>query len=106
MALNLRSRLRRGNLCLASPIAGSLESRPYSVVGIDHEVVVKLFEQTTQVLEWGKLLEVLASHARSTIGAERCRAAALPTELAEAKRRQEETVEIARLQETADPLPS
>lgn len=67
---------------------------------------MRLIEQTTQVLEWGKLLEVLASHARSTMGAARCRAAALSTGLAEAQRRQQETVEVARLQEATDPPPS
>ncbi|HSB45151.1 MAG TPA: endonuclease MutS2 [Nitrospira sp.] len=106
MAMNLRNGLRGGILCLASPMAGSLESSPHSVTGLGHEVIVKLFEQTTQVLEWGKLLEVLASHGRSTMGAARCRAAVLPTDLVEAQRRQEETVEVARLQETADPPPS
>ncbi len=67
---------------------------------------MKLFEQTTQVLEWGKLMESLASHTRSTMGAARCRAAMLAGDLTEAQRRQRETVEMLSLQETADPLPS
>lgn len=65
-----------------------------------------LFEQTTQVLEWGKLLEVLAAHTRSSIGAAQSRSVMLTTDLHEARRRQEETTEMARLQEGADPIPT
>jgi DNA mismatch repair protein MutS2 len=67
---------------------------------------VDLFAQTVQVLEWRKLLEVLASHTRSTMGAARCRAAVLTADLSDAQRRQQETTEMARLQESADPMPT
>lgn len=67
---------------------------------------MNLFEQTRQVLEWGKLLEVLSSHARSTMGVVRCQAAVLPTDLAEAQRRQQETAEMVQLQEGTDPVPT
>jgi len=67
---------------------------------------VNLFEQTIQVLEWGKLLEALAVHARSTMGASQCRAAALTSNLAEAQRRQHATAEMVRLQEGTDPAPT
>ena len=66
---------------------------------------MELFEQTTQVLEWGRLLEILALHARSTMGAERCRRVILTAELQVARRWQQETAEMARLQESLDPIP-
>lgn len=65
-----------------------------------------LFEQTTQVLEWGKLLEALATHTRSTLGAAGVRSCVLTTDLEEARRGQQETTEMARLQEGADPMPT
>jgi DNA mismatch repair protein MutS2 len=66
---------------------------------------VNLFEQTTQVLEWPRLLEALAEHARSTMGAARCRALELATSLHEAQRRQQETTEMGQLQESGEALP-
>ncbi len=65
-----------------------------------------LFEQTAQVLEWSKLLEHLASHARSSLGAARCRSMALTVDLEEAVRRRDQTTEAVRLQDSDDPLPS
>src|SRR5262245_12483106 len=65
-----------------------------------------LFDHTLQVLDWAKLLDVLASHARSSLGAARCRNLALTTDLEEARRRQEETLEMARLQEAPEAIPT
>ncbi|MBA5865251.1 MAG: hypothetical protein GDA67_00980 [Nitrospira sp. CR1.3] len=65
-----------------------------------------LFEHTAQVLEWAKLLEALGAHARSSMGIARCRTLSLTSELAEAQRRQLETLEMARLQEGVDPMPA
>lgn len=67
---------------------------------------MNLFEQTTQVLEWPKLLEALAGHARSTMGAARCRALELATSLDDSQRRQQETTEMGELQESGDALPT
>jgi len=68
--------------------------------------VVNLLEQTIKVLEWGKVLEVLASHAHSTMGVMRCKSAVLTADLAEAQRRQGETSEMVQLQEHTDPVPT
>jgi DNA mismatch repair protein MutS2 len=65
-----------------------------------------LFEQTLQVLEWGALLDVLATHTRSTRGAIRIRACTFAVDLEEADRKQRETTEMARLQDGADPMPT
>ena len=65
-----------------------------------------LFEQTTQVLEWGKLLDALATYTRSTLGAARTRSCPLTTELDEARRWQQETTEMVRLQEGMDTVPT
>ena len=67
---------------------------------------MNLFEQTTQVLEWPRLLEVLAGHARSTMGAARCRALELATDLEDAELRQQETTEMGQLQESCETLPT
>ena len=67
---------------------------------------MNLFEQTTQVLEWPRLLEALAGQARSTMGAARCRALELATDLHDAQRRQQETTEMGQLQDAGEGLPS
>lgn len=67
---------------------------------------MNLFAKTTQVLEWPRLLEALACHARSTMGAARCRALDLATDLEEAQRRQQETTEMGRLQDAGEGLPA
>ena len=67
---------------------------------------MNLFEQTTQVLEWPRLLEALAGHARSTMGAARCRALELATDLHDAQRRQQETTEMGQLQDAGETLPT
>lgn len=65
---------------------------------------MNLFEKTTQVLEWPRLLEALACHARSTMGAARCRSLDLATDLEAAQRRQQETTEMGRLQDAGESL--
>src|SRR5262249_54083950 len=69
-------------------------------------VAVSLFEQTTMVLEWPRLLETLAGHARSTMGAARCRALELTTSLHDAVRCQWETTEMGQLQASGEALPT
>ena len=58
------------------------------------------------VLEWPRLLEALAGHARSTMGAARCRALELATSLHEAQRRLQETTEMGQLQASGWALPT
>lgn len=65
-----------------------------------------LFEQTRCVLEWEKLLDALASQARSTMGAARSRIGKLSDDLQEARRLQSETVEMSHLQDSPDPMPT
>lgn len=71
-----------------------------------HGVSVNLFEKTTTVLEWPRLLEALAGHARSTMGAARCRTLDLAIDLDNAQRRQQETTEMGRLQDAGEGLPA
>ncbi|WP_455378333.1 endonuclease MutS2 [Petrachloros mirabilis] len=65
-----------------------------------------LFQQTRRVLEWQKLLDALASYARSTIGAARSRIAKLTDNLQEARRLQLETAEMVNLQDGPEPMPT
>jgi DNA mismatch repair protein MutS2 len=67
---------------------------------------VNLFEQTTMVLEWPRLLDALASHAQSTMGATRCRAFELAADLQDSQRRQQETTEMRYLQASGEALPT
>ena len=60
----------------------------------------------SQVLEWPRLLDVLAQQAQSALGAARCRALSLSDELAVARRRQQETTEMVRLLEGDEPMPA
>ncbi|MGQ0812679.1 MAG: endonuclease MutS2, partial [Nitrospiraceae bacterium] len=53
-----------------------------------------------------RLLDVLASHAHSPMGAARCRSLLAVTELQTAQNKQQETVEMATLGETTDPFPT
>jgi DNA mismatch repair protein MutS2 len=66
---------------------------------------VNLFEQTTKVLEWPRLLDALAGHARSTMGAARCRALELASGLQDSQRRQQETTEMGQLHASGEALP-
>ena len=67
---------------------------------------MNLFEQTTRVLEWPRLLEALAGHARSTMGAARCRALDLAIDLHDAQQRLHETTEMGQLQDAGEGLPA
>jgi len=59
-----------------------------------------------QVLEWPRLLDLLARHAQSAMGAVRCRSLPLAGELGAAHRRQQETTEMVRLSASDEPPPS
>ncbi|NOS83051.1 MAG: endonuclease MutS2, partial [Nitrospira sp.] len=65
---------------------------------------MNLFEQSRVVLEWPRLLEALAGHARSTMGAARCRTLELATNLHDSQQRQQETTEMGELQASGDAL--
>lgn len=65
-----------------------------------------LLQQAMKVLEWDRVLEVLAGQARSSMGAERCRTLALETDLDAAEARLQETSEMVSLEERGDPFPS
>ncbi|THJ25225.1 MAG: endonuclease MutS2 [Nitrospira sp. CG24E] len=67
---------------------------------------MNFFEQTTTVLEWSRLLDTLAGHARSTMGAMHCRALELATSLHDAQQRQQETTEMGQLQVSGEALPT
>lgn len=64
-----------------------------------------MFDQTTDALEWEKLLALLAAHTRSTRGATCVRSGGLATDLPEARRRQQLTTEMAKLLDGPDPIP-
>jgi len=77
------------------------------------EVVDRLFDMNEtlpdyamQVLEWPRVLEFLAQHAQSTIGAASCRSLLLSSDLADARLRQQETSEMVALLEGSDPMPA
>lgn len=63
-------------------------------------------EQAAQAVEWPRVLEFLSQHARSTIGAARCRSLPLSSELASVSMRQHETTEMVGLLEGNDPVPA
>jgi DNA mismatch repair protein MutS2 len=65
-----------------------------------------LFQQALAVLEWPRLLDVVAGQARSAMGVERCRSLALETDLQAAEARSQETTEMVALRESDDPFPS
>ena len=65
-----------------------------------------LHREAEKVLEWPKLLDALAAHARSSLGNSRCRALPLAVDLEHARMNQEETTEMVALQEGADTFPS
>ena len=65
-----------------------------------------LLRQTITVLEWDRVLDMLAGRARSAMGVERCRALALESEVDAAERRLNETTEMAALLDSDDPFPS
>ena len=59
-----------------------------------------------KVLEWAKVLDALANHAQSALGAQACRTLALESDLNEAQRRQDETSEAAALRAGPNPFPT
>ncbi len=65
-----------------------------------------LLDQSKKALEWDRLLEAAASHAKSTLGADRCRRMALSKDLAQAREWLEATSQMAALREIPEPLPS
>lgn len=65
----------------------------------------KLQREAAKVLEWGKLLEVLASFAQSAVGAEQCRSLRLEHDVAHALVRQRETSDMVLLRAGVDPFP-
>ncbi len=65
-----------------------------------------LSEHAAQALEWPRLLEILAQHAQSAMGAAQCRSLSLSSGLADACLRQQETTEMVNLQGGSDPMPA
>jgi DNA mismatch repair protein MutS2 len=68
-------------------------------------MIKALSDHAMQVLEWPRLLEVLAEHAQSPIGVARCRSLPLSSDLVEARLRQQETNEMVTLLGGSDPVP-
>jgi DNA mismatch repair protein MutS2 len=67
---------------------------------------MNLFEQAAMVLEWPRMLEVLATHARSTMGVARCRALELATSLQDSQRYQQQTTEMEQIQASGEAQPA
>jgi DNA mismatch repair protein MutS2 len=65
----------------------------------------KLQSEACKVLEWAKLLDLVAAYAQSTVGAEYCRSMELERDVAQARIRQEETSDMLRLRAGVDPFP-
>ncbi len=65
-----------------------------------------LSEHAAQALEWPRLLEMLAQHAQSGMGAAQCRSLSLSSDLADACLRQQETTEMVSLLEEDNPMPT
>ena len=66
----------------------------------------KLKQDTLRVLEWERVLDALARHARSSMGARYCRTLRLEDDLEQATHRRVETVEMVVLRAGADPFPA
>lgn len=64
-----------------------------------------MLDQTTKALEWEKLVDWVAAHTSSARGAALVRSSVLTTNVVEARRLQQLTTEMARLQEKTDPVP-
>jgi DNA mismatch repair protein MutS2 len=65
-----------------------------------------LSEHAAQALEWPRLLEMLAQHAQSGMGAAQCRSLSLSSDLIESRLRQQETTEMVSLLEEDNPMPT
>ncbi|HET7909856.1 MAG TPA: hypothetical protein VFL19_04040, partial [Nitrospira sp.] len=64
-----------------------------------------MFDQTTDALEWQKLLGLLGGHARSSRGAALARAGILAPDLSQASRFQRLTTELANIHNGPDSIP-
>jgi DNA mismatch repair protein MutS2 len=67
---------------------------------------LRLQRQAATVLEWDRMLELVAAHARSSLGVERCRRLTLESDLASTEIRLRETAELVALREGDDSFPS
>ena len=67
---------------------------------------MSLQEKAAAVLEWGRVIEVLAGQARSPMGAECCRELPLERDLDAARTRLQETTEMVGLAERGEAFPS
>lgn len=65
-----------------------------------------LSQQTLDALEWPRLVEILAGHARSSMGAERCRTLPFAASLDESELALRKTAEMVMFRESPDPFPS
>ena len=65
-----------------------------------------LLQQATRVLEWERMVSFVATHARSSLGALRCRSLPLECELEMARLRLQETEEMLAAQASTTPFPS
>jgi DNA mismatch repair protein MutS2 len=65
-----------------------------------------LLDQGKKALEWDRLLEIVASHAKSSLGADRCRRMTLSPELEQAQERLAATSQMAAFREPPDSFPS
>src|SRR5262245_49489379 len=90
--------------CVA--VAAFVRVGPVQPPTFSREVSVNLSEQTTIALEWPRLLDALAGHAKSPMGTARCRAIGLATSLQDVHWRQQETTEMGQLQTAGEPLPT
>ena len=70
-----------------------------------HPRTSRLFDQTTDALEWQKLLGLLGGHARSSRGAALARAGILAPDLSQASRFQRLTTELANIHNGPDSIP-
>lgn len=71
-----------------------------------HQVPTSLSQQAADALEWPRLLELLAQHAQSSMGAANCRALPLAETLKAARLQQQRTSEVMALMEGTEPFPS
>lgn len=71
-----------------------------------HQVPTSLSQQAADALEWPWLLELLAQHAQSSMGAANCRALPLAETLKAARLQQQRTSEVMALMEGTEPFPS
>ena len=63
-----------------------------------------LVQQTEQVLEWHQLLNAVAFHAASSMGAELCRVLPFADHVDIAQAQQQETFEMLQMLESTSPL--